>query len=343
MADVLDQKKPILDIKNLYINYKAFGGLCYVINGLSLQVFPGEKIALVGESGCGKTTTVKSILRVLPRQARIPGGSILYNDQDILKMKKSQLNRMRKRELSMIFQDPTAALNPVFTVGYQLSDTIKYAEIVDKRDKNAVKRKAVQALKDCSMPDPERIMENYPFQLSGGMRQRVCIAMALATASNLMIADEPTTNLDVTIQDQVLKLIRELTEEKGMSLILITHSMGVARMMADRICVMYAGNIVENAKSKKILENPLHPYTIGLMDSIPKLTGDSIFSGIPGTLPSYQNPPPGCRFSDRCPHVHAPCIEKYPPSFDTGDGHMVACYLYDKEHSLLNKKGNSEQ
>lgn len=335
MIEVINQNKPILKIKDLYINYKVFGGFAYVINGLNLQVFPGEKIALVGESGCGKTTTVKSILRVLPRQAVVAGGNILFNNQDILKLKTSQLNKVRKRELSMIFQDPTAALNPVFTIGYQLSDSIKYSEIVDKKDKKAIRERAIKALKDCSMPDPERIMENYPFQLSGGMRQRVCIAMALATASKLMIADEPTTNLDVTIQDQVLKLIRELTEEKHMSLILITHSMGVARMMADRICVMYAGNIVENAKTKEMLENPLHPYTRGLMNSIPKLTGDSVFSGIEGRLPSYLTPPPGCRFSDRCSYVHSRCIEKFPPLYDVGEGHFVACYLYDKDNSSI--------
>lgn len=334
------QNKPILEIKNLHVNYKVFGGFSYVIDGLSLEVYPGEKIALVGESGCGKTTTVKSILRVLPRQARIPSGSIVFEGQNVLELKTAQLNKIRRQKMSMIFQDPTAALNPVFTVGYQLSDTIKNSGVVKKGDKKAIRKRAIHALSGCSMPDPERIMGNYPFQLSGGMRQRVCISMALATASKLMIADEPTTNLDVTIQDQVLKLIRELADEERMSLILITHSMGVARMMADRICIMYAGNIVEIAKTAALLDNPRHPYTIGLMDSIPKLTGESVFSGIPGSLPSYITPLPGCRFASRCPHVHLPCTKEKPSYYDVGDGHMVACYLYDKKSSNSYIKGD---
>ncbi|NLK02500.1 MAG: ABC transporter ATP-binding protein [Clostridiaceae bacterium] len=327
---MVEQKQPILRIEDLYINYKVYGGYSYVIDGLNLNVFPGEKIALVGESGCGKTTTVKSILRVLPKQAKIAGGSIVFDGHDVLNIKPNELNEVRRRKMSMIFQDPTASLNPVFTIGKQISDSIKYSGLADRKDKKAIKERAIQALNDCSMPDPERIMGNYPFQLSGGMRQRVCIAMALATASKFMIADEPTTNLDVTIQDQVLKLIRNLTDEKDMSLILITHSMGVARMMADRICVMYAGNIVENAKTEELLEKPQHPYTVGLMNSIPKLTGDSILSGIPGRLPSYLTPPPGCRFSTRCPHAFDSCFVKKPPFYDIGNGHQVACYLHDK-------------
>jgi len=327
----MNQTKPLLDIRDLYINYKVYGGYSYVINGLSLQVWPGEKISLVGESGCGKTTTVKSILRVLPEQAVIPGGRIIFDGAEVLKLKNKALNAMRSRKLSMIFQDPTASLNPVFTVGRQIRDTIKYSGIVDRHDKKAIQELAIKALKDCSMPDPERILENYPFQLSGGMRQRVCIAMALATASKLMIADEPTTNLDVTIQDQVLKLIRELADEKKMSLILITHSMGVAREMADRVCIMYAGNIVETAETESIFENPLHPYTQGLLNSIPKLTGDKVMAGIPGRLPSYTSPPPGCRFAGRCPHAMERCSKAFPPYYRVGGQHQVACYLYEQE------------
>ncbi len=327
----MNENKPLLDIRDLYINYKVYGGYSYVINGLSLQVWPGEKISLVGESGCGKTTTVKSILRVLPEQAVIPKGQILFDNQDVLKLKPKALNVMRSQKLSMIFQDPTASLNPVFTVGRQIRDTIKYSGIVDRRDKNAIQERAIKALKDCSMPDPERILDNYPFQLSGGMRQRVCIAMALATASKLMIADEPTTNLDVTIQDQVLRLIRELADEKKMSLILITHSMGVAREMADRVCIMYAGNIVETAETEDIFENPLHPYTQGLLNSIPKLTGDKVMTGIPGRLPSYTCPPPGCRFAGRCPHAFARCSQERPPYYQVGGQHQVACFLYEQD------------
>ncbi len=327
----MTNRTPLLEIKDLYINYKVYGGYAYVINGLNLTVYPGEKIGFVGESGCGKTTTVKSILRVLPEQAVIPQGSILFDGLDVLRLNKKELNLMRGQKLSMIFQDPTASLNPVFTVGKQICDTIYYSGIVEKNDKKAIRERAIKALMDCSMPDPERILENYPFQLSGGMRQRVCIAMALATASKLMIADEPTTNLDVTIQDQVLRLIRSLADEKHMSLILITHSMGVARMMADRICIMYAGNIVEVAPTDALFEAPLHPYTVALMESIPKLTGDSLMKGIPGRLPSYVTPPGGCRFAGRCPYATDRCKQEKPGFYNVGGGHRVACFRYEND------------
>ena len=238
---------------------------------------------------------------------------------------------MRKQKLSMIFQDPIASLNPVFTVGKQIGDTIKHSGIVDAKDKAAIHELSVRALANCSMPDPERILENYPFQLSGGMRQRVCIAMALATASQLLIADEPTTNLDVTIQEQVLNLIHELVDGKGTSLILITHSLGVARQMTDRIYVMYAGTVVETAKTTEIFENALHPYTRGLLSSIPKLTGEGIMAGIPGTVPSYLDPPRGCRFESRCPYARERCKKEKPGTYDLGNGHCVSCFLFEKE------------
>ena len=320
--------QPLLDIRDLNIHYKVFGGMSQVLDGVSLNVYPGEKIGLVGESGCGKTTTVKSILRVLAPQAVIPKGEVIFEGSDVLQMKDKALNKMRGEKLSMIFQDPTAALNPVFTVGRQIRDTIRYSGTIDPKDKAGINERAIQALKDCSMPDPERILENYPFQLSGGMRQRVCIAMALATASRLMIADEPTTNLDVTIQDQVLRLIRELVEKKDTSLILITHSLGVAREMTDRIYVMYAGNIVESAPTEEIFEQPMHPYTQGLLASIPKLTGEGIMSGIAGHLPNYVSPPAGCRFESRCSRAQPRCSEGKPPLIEAGPKHFVACRRY---------------
>ncbi len=328
LATNQNNKQPLLDIKDLHIHFKVFGGHAKVVNGLNLTVYPGEKIGLVGESGCGKTTTVKSILRVLAKQAIIPQGQIMFNDKDILKMRDKELNEIRSRYLSMIFQDPIAALNPVFTVGKQIRDTIYYSGLIDVKDKKAVNDHAIAALKDCSMPDPERILDNYPFQLSGGMRQRVCIAMALATASSLMIADEPTTNLDVTIQDQVLRLIHDLVEKKDTSLILITHSLGVAREMTDRIYVMYAGNIVETAPTATIFEKPLHPYTQGLLASVPKLTGEGIMSGIAGHLPDYLHPPTGCRFQSRCAYAKAECKQATPPLTMVEQDHYVACTKY---------------
>ncbi len=267
------RKEPILSIEDLHVWFRVYGGLAKVLDGVFLNVFPGERVGLVGESGCGKTTSMKTVLRVLPRQAVIPKGRVLFQGRDVLKMNNHELKSLRGQKISMIFQDPTAALNPVFTIGEQLKDVIRYSGLV-KKDGPTPEEIAIRALRDCAMPDPERIMKNYPFQLSGGMRQRVCIAMALATANTLLIADEPTTNLDVTIQDQVLNLIRKLVKEKGTSLILITHSLGVAREMTDRIYVMYAGRMVETAKTDNIFENPYHPYTQGLLDSIPKLTGE---------------------------------------------------------------------
>ncbi len=324
------QTSPLLDIRNLQIHYKVFSGVSKVLDGVNLQVFPGEKVGLVGESGCGKTTTVKSILRVLAPQAIQAGGEVCFEGESVFAMRDKALAEMRGQKLSMIFQDPTAALNPVFTVGQQIRDVIRYSGMVNPRDKQAIEEKAIQALKDCSMPDPERILENYPFQLSGGMRQRVCIAMALATASRLMIADEPTTNLDVTIQDQVLRLIHTLTQQKGTSLILITHSLGVAREMTDRIYVMYAGTIVETAPTECIFETAHHPYTCGLLDSIPKLTGEGLMAGIAGHLPNYVCPPKGCRFFPRCHRAIAPCENCKPPLMPVGSGHYVACHLYSK-------------
>ena len=318
----------LLEIRDLNINFKVYDGLLKVIDGVNLEVKAGEKVGLVGESGCGKTTTVKSILNIFDKQAVVPHGEINFDDKNVLKMNDKELHVLRGKDLSMIFQDPTASLNPVFTIGEQMYDVIKHSGIINKKDKKGIKKIAIRALKDCSMPDPERILQNYPFQLSGGMRQRVCIAMALSTESRLLIADEPTTNLDVTIQDQVLKLIRALVSEKGSSLILITHSLGVAREMTDKIYVMYAGNIVEKALTGEIFENPLHPYTIGLLESIPKLTGEGMMEGIYGRLPNYLDPPKGCRFYPRCKFGTDICKDNKPALYNVTDNHMVACHKY---------------
>lgn len=328
------EKNRLLDIRNLKVYYKVYGGYAKVVNGINLHVEEGERVGLVGESGCGKTTTVRSILQVLPKQAVIPEGKILFDGDSILDLDKRHLNQVRGQKLSMIFQDPISALNPVFTVGRQIEDTIRYSGLVPGNNKKEIHEKAIQALKDCSMPDPERILKNYPFQLSGGMRQRVCIAMALATASKLMIADEATTNLDVTIQDQVLNLMKNLSEQKKMSLILITHSLGVARLMTDRIYVMYAGNIVETAKTEEIFENASHPYTKGLLASIPKLTGEGIMEGIEGRIPDYLNPPEGCRFCSRCSLALEKCKTELPPLYDIGNGHKVACFQYEERRKI---------
>lgn len=319
---------PLLDIRDLHVWYRVYGDTLKVLNGVNFTVEMGERVGLVGETGCGKTTTMKAVVRILPKLARIPRGEILVHGQDVLKMSSRELHSLRGRSLSMIFQDPTAALNPVFTIGQQLHDIIRYSTGSADHDEKDGRKIALRALREARLPDPERMLDSYPIQLSGGMRQRVCIAFAIATTRELLIADEPTTNLDVTIQDQVLSLIRDLVEQRGTSLILITHALGLAREMTDRVYVMYAGNMIEVSETKELFAHPLHPYTLGLLASMPRLTGGGFAEGIPGRIPDYRNPPSGCRFHPRCPRAFDPCSETKPPFFDVDAGHKVACFLY---------------
>ena len=331
---------PLLEIQNLHVHYKVYGGLTRVLDGINLSVNEGEKVGLVGETGCGKTTAMKTVLRVLPMPpAIVAGGEVLYKGQDLLTMPQRAIQAIRGREISMIFQDPMTALNPVFTVAQQIEPVLRHAT-GGQLSRKQIRERALDSLKDVALADPERLLNAYPTQLSGGMRQRVAIGMALATDPKLLIADEPGTALDVTIQAQVLRLLNELVDEKQTSIILITHSLGVVRENADRVYVMYAGNVVEMAPTKTLFANPLHPYTQGLMASVPKLSGGGVSLGIPGRIPDYLNPPPGCRFHDRCPHVMDQCRTEKPPVFlvDDLDGatnsqderqqHAVACFLY---------------
>ncbi|HHV78316.1 MAG TPA: ABC transporter ATP-binding protein [Firmicutes bacterium] len=321
----------LLDIKGLNVWYRVYGGYLKVVHNLSLQVYRGERVGLVGEAGCGKTTTMKAILRILPESvAHIPRGEIIFRGRDVLKMNRAELQKLRSRGIAMIFQDPTSALNPVFTVGEQLEDVIRFALPPEERQKKRIHDIAVQALKEVYLPDQERILQSYPVQLSGGMRQRICISMAITTPRELLIADEPGTSLDVTIQDQILRLLRELVEKHGTSIILITHSLGVARQMTDRIYVMYAGSIVEAAPSATLFKEPLHPYTVGLLASVPKISGGGIAEGIPGRIPNYLNPPNGCRFQPRCSLSDDRCLSQSPPILDVGGGHYVACFRYER-------------
>lgn len=330
---------PLLQIKDLHVQFDVFGGRLKVLDGVNFTVHSGERVGLVGETGAGKTTMMKAILRILPQPpARIPEGQILFEGLDTLKASRRELMDVRGRGISMIFQDPTSALNPVFTVGAQMEAVIRHSVAETERlSKREIRERSVASLKEVALADPERLLDNYPLQLSGGMRQRACIAMALATSPKLLIADEPGTSLDVTIEDQVLRLLHELVEKRNTAVILITHSLGVVRETTDRVSVMYAGNIVEEAPTTKLFANPLHPYTQGLMAAVPKLTGGGVSDGIPGRMPTYLDPPKGCRFHPRCPHVMDICQHEKPPRYQVNGDHRVACFLH-QDHVVGNSK-----
>lgn len=323
MADA----KVILEIRNLKLWYTVYKGYSKVLDGVNLVVHRGEKVGIVGEAGCGKTTTVKSILQIIPEnQFLIPEGEIIYKGKDILKMGRKEMNQVRSGEISMIYQEPANALNPVFTIGRQMMDVVKYSAQGQGKCRAKQKAMVLQAIRDVFIPDPERIFDYYPNQLSGGMKQRICIAMAIMTQRDLMIADEPGTALDVTIQDQVHKTLNKLVDQRNMALIMITHSLGVARELTDSINVMYAGTVVESAKTEDVFQNTLHPYTIGLMEAVPRLGGGGIQAGIYGSIPDYQYPPKGCRFAPRCSRATEQCFNCKPELTDVGGGHKVACF-----------------
>lgn len=326
----------LLEIKNLQVNFDVFSGQLKVLEGVDFKVHAGEKVGLVGETGAGKTTMMKAILRILPQPpAIIPSGEILFDGLDIMRASRQDLSSVRGRGISMIFQDPTAALNPVFTIGAQIEPVIRNsAKDTNKLSKREVRERSIKPLKEVSLADPERLLDSYPLQLSGGMRQRVCIAMALAAQPKLLIADEPGTSLDVTIQAQVLNLLHELVEKRNMAFIMITHSLGVVRERTDRLCVMYAGNIVEEAPTIKLFANPLHPYTQGLLAAVPRLTGGGVSDGIPGRMPAYLNPPKGCRFHPRCLHKMDICQTEKPSQYYASEQHTVACFLYNDKTSV---------
>ena len=318
----------LIEIEDLYVHYRIYEGILKVLNSVHFKVGEGEKVGLIGESGCGKTTTMRAIMRILAENAIVPKGRILYRGKDTLKMSEDDIQTVRREHVSMIFQDPTAALNPVFTVGDQLVDVIRYSTRKENLTKDEMMDRAKKALIDVALPDPDRILKNYPIMLSGGMRQRICIAMALVSASELLIADEPGTNLDVTIQDQILRLIGRLVEERGTSIILISHALGAVKGLVDKVYVMYAGNMIEVAPTEELFSEPLHPYTSNLFKTVPKLTGGGIPEAIKGRIPDYINPPEGCRFSPRCEHAMPICMKEIPPLVSVGGRRYVTCFLY---------------
>jgi oligopeptide/dipeptide ABC transporter ATP-binding protein len=322
--------KPLLEVKNLKTYFYTEDGVVRAVDGVSFEVYPGEVLGIVGESGCGKSVTSLSIMRLISKPGRVDEGSILLDGEDLLKIPEDEMIKVRGNRISMIFQQPQTALNPVFKVGDQLAEVLNVHQDLGKE---AGWKRAVQLLKMVGVPDPERRAEAYPHELSGGMAQRVMIAMALACVPELLIADEPTTALDVTIQAQILDLMRDLRREMGTSVILITHDLGVVAEMAERVAVMYAGEIVEQTDVNTLFDQPLHPYTQGLIGSIPVL-GEikERLDVIPGTVPNLIDLPVGCRFAPRCParfkYGLSICTEVKPDLTEVKQGHLVRCWLY---------------
>jgi peptide/nickel transport system ATP-binding protein/oligopeptide transport system ATP-binding protein len=319
----------ILGLK-VYLNLKQ--GLVKPVDGVDIDLAAGEKLGIVGESGCGKTVTALSILRLIPNPpGRIAGGDIFFNGRNLLALSDLEMRKIRGNEISMIFQEPMTSLNPVFRIGYQIAQSIGLHQSLSK--KKALD-KAIEMMRLVGIPSPELRAKDYPHQLSGGMRQRVMIAMAMSCRPKLLIADEPTTALDVTIQAQILDLMRKLNEEIGTSIILITHDQGVIAENVQRVMVMYSGKIVETAGVKDLFSEPLHPYTQGLLKSIPGLSKSAgsrkRLYVIPGVVPIPMNLPPGCKFYSRCSDSSPPCSQAEPPLTEYRSGHLVRCWHYKK-------------
>lgn len=337
---------PLLEISDLHVDFTTYEGRAQVINGIDIHVEEGETVAIVGESGCGKSVTAKTIMGMLPQPPGEVNGELRYKGRELLGDPTAH-KRVKAESMGMIFQDPMTSLSPVFTIGEMMRDVVTYQSktsvswldiarsVFSRRrtDEIAIRERSVELLDRLRIPDPEGILERYPIELSGGMRQRVVIAMALLGSPEFLIADEPTTALDVTVQDQILDLLTEQIEHEGLSMLYITHNLGVARRIADRIYVMYAGEIAEVGTRDEILDEPLHPYSRGLIDSVPKLTAFDR-EGIDGLLPDYTTPPSGCRFHPRCPAaIEGTCEVEKPPLYEPADGHKIACYLYDENVS----------
>ena len=319
-------KKPLLQIKALKTYFYTEDGVVRAVDGVDFEVYPGEIVGLVGESGCGKSVTSFSVMRLVDSPGEIVEGEIIFDDTNLLELPESEMIHMRGNRISMIFQQPQTALNPVFKVGDQIGEVLNVHQDFGKE---AAYDRAIELLKMVGIPDAERRVEAYPHELSGGMAQRVMIAMGLACLPELLIADEPTTALDVTIQAQILDLMRNMRENTGTAIILITHDLGVVAEMCERVAVMYAGEIVEQTDVSTLFDQPLHPYTEGLIGSIPILGKlKDRLEVIPGSVPNLVNLPPGCRFAPRCKAVMDICIEKKPDLIDFKAGHKVRCWLY---------------
>jgi peptide/nickel transport system ATP-binding protein/oligopeptide transport system ATP-binding protein len=315
----------LLSIRGLKTHFSTPAGIVSAVDGVSFDLERGETLGLVGESGSGKTVTALSVMKLYARpQGRIVAGQILFDGKDIAVMDDREMHEIRGNSIAMIFQEPMTSLNPVYTIGRQIVEAIRAHRKIDRKEAWGI---ALEALKKVGIPDPERRLKSYPHELSGGMRQRAMIAMAISCTPTLLIADEPTTALDVTIQAQILQLIRELKESMGMSVLMITHDLGVIAEVADKVAVMYGGRIAEYADTASLFAQPMHPYTRGLMDSIPDIEKESAqLYSIPGTVPSLIGETRGCRFANRCPRAIARCSTETPELLEAAPGHRVACW-----------------
>ena len=320
---------PLLSIEGLRTHFATDEGMVHAVDGIDLAIGRGETLGVVGESGCGKSVTALSVMKLIAMPpGRIAGGRILWEGRDLVPLAQDEMRAIRSKQIAMVFQEPMTSLNPVYSVGEQIAEVIRLHEKLGRRAAHA---RTVEMLRLVRIPNPERRVSDYPHQFSGGMRQRVMIAMALSCNPRLLIADEPTTALDVTIQAQILALLAELQGRIGMAVMLITHAMGVIAETAQRVVVMYAGKVVEEAPVRELFARPRHPYTQGLIRSIPRI--DAVvgrkrrLEAIPGTVPSLLDPAPGCRFAPRCQFARTECTQETPPLRSVGSGHKVACIL----------------
>jgi peptide/nickel transport system ATP-binding protein len=323
--------QPLLDIRGLKTHFKTDDGMMRSVDGVDIRIGRGETVCVVGESGCGKTVTALSVLKLIPMPpGKIVAGEIRFDGRDLVPLDADEMSKIRSKEIAIVFQEPMTSLNPVYTVGEQIAEVVRLHEGLSRR---AAMDKAAEMLKLVHIPNPARRVHDYPHQFSGGMRQRVMIAMALSCNPKLLIADEPTTALDVTIQAQILEILQEMKSRLGMAMMLITHAMGVVAETAQRVVVMYAGKVVEEANVEDLFGDPRHPYTQGLIRSIPRIDTAAIkktrLEAIGGVVPSLLNPPVGCRFAARCRFASAICLEAQPPLREVTPGHKVACVLAD--------------
>ena len=323
-ADI-DPRDAILEVENLRTSFFTEYGAVHAVDNVSFNVRKGEAVALVGESGCGKSVTAMSIMRLVAPPGRITGGHVRFKGKDLASLSERDMRKVRGNDIAMVFQEPMTSLNPVFRIGAQVAEAIRIHKDVSKRE---AWKMAGDMLNLVSIPDPVKRLDDYPHQLSGGMRQRVMIAMALSCDPELLIADEPTTALDVTIQAQIMELLADLQQKLGLAILLITHDLGVVAEFCERIIVMYTGRVVEEAPVSELFANPAHPYTRGLLKSLPSVSTESRLPTIKGMVPSISKLPPGCKFNPRCPDVMEICYGNEPALMIVGEGHSARCYLH---------------